>query len=144
MKRLRVETDNPWEREFGYARCVRSGSFIAVSGTVASGPDGTPVSPDPYVQTTAIFQKISEALSRAASGLVDIVRLRVYYVDPAIADPFLRAFRETFPTGGPALTAVRTAGLFAEGFHLEVEAEAISTDARDEERRQAEWDEPSD
>jgi enamine deaminase RidA (YjgF/YER057c/UK114 family) len=144
MNRIRIETENPWEKAFGYARVVRAGSFLAVSGTVASDPDGKPVGSDPYEQTKAILKLIDEALSRAGSSLCDVVRLRVYYVDPAVSEPFFRAFKEAFPDGGPALTTVRTAGLVADTFHLEIEADAVVSDPREEERRQREWDEPSD
>ncbi|MCC6130634.1 MAG: RidA family protein [Acidobacteria bacterium] len=144
MTRFRIETESPWEKEFGYARLVRRGEFIAVSGTVASGPDGRPVSSDPCGQTRAILKTLGEVLARADSGLADVVRLRVYYVDPAIAEPFFRAFREAFPAGGPALTAVRVAGLFSDDFHLEIEAEAVARVGREPERPRQEWDEPSD
>lgn len=125
MRRERIVTDNPWERHFGYARAVRAGSFVAISGTVAAGSDGRAVGAGAYEQTTEILRRIERTLERADGALSDVVRLRVYFADASVADGFTRALGEAFPSGAPALTAVRVAALVAPEFLLEIEAEAI-------------------
>lgn len=129
MQRERIVTDNPWERHYGYARAVRAGSFVAVSGTVAAGGDGRASGADAYEQATEIFTRIARTLERVDGGLADVVRLRVYYAEPSVADGFTRALNEAFPEGAPALTAVRVPALVAPEFLLEIEAEAILSHA---------------
>lgn len=125
MKKQRIETANPWEKRFGYARAVRAGSFVAVSGTVAADDLGRPLASDPYGQTVAILERIQSALAKAGGSLADVVRLRVLFVDSAIAPGFLEALKAAFPNGAPALTAIRVAALVTPDFLLEIEAEAI-------------------
>lgn len=135
MQRERIVTDNPWERHYGYARAVRAGSFVAVSGTVAAGSDGRASGTDAYTQATEIFARIERTLERVDGGLADVVRLRVYFADPSVAEGFTRALTEAFPGGAPALTAVRVPALVAPEFLLEIEAEAILSHAAPADRR---------
>jgi len=143
--RLRIETDNPWERTFGYARAIRVGGFVAVSGLVASRPDGSAIGDTPYEQTAAILGKLKDVLGKTGAGLSDVVRLRVLYTDTGIAEGFLRALSEAFPDGAPTLTAVRVAGLVSPEFQLEIEADAIVDAGRTRERDEIpDWDEEAD
>ncbi|KAA0255083.1 RidA family protein [Acidobacteria bacterium ACD] len=147
MRRTRVETDSPWERRFGYARAVRAGSFVAVSGTVAADGAGLPLARDPYGQAAAVFRKIGEALGRVGGSLSDVVRLRVHYVSPDVASGFLEALNEAFPAGAPALTTVRVAELVGPEYLLEVEADAVLEEAAAPARREERppgWDQGED
>lgn len=128
--KLRITTETPWEREFGYARAIRSGDFIAVSGTVAAGADGRPECAGAYAQTVAVLRRIDDALRRAGGDLSDVVRLRLYYARTEIGNDFARGLREAFPKGAPALTAVCVASLVSEEFLVEIEADAIVTNGR--------------
>lgn len=121
----RVGSDTPWERRYGYARAVRSGPFVAVSGTVAADREGRAVAGDAYGQARAIFRRIAEALARLGADPSDVVRLRVHFAEGDVAEGFDRALREAFPAGAPALTTVRVAALAAPEFLLEVEADAV-------------------
>jgi enamine deaminase RidA (YjgF/YER057c/UK114 family) len=129
MRSKRVSSDTPWEKSFGYARAVRRGNVVAVSGTVASDDAGAPVGRDAYAQTRAILIRIARALGDSGATFADVVRLRVYYADPGIAEGVLRALAEDFPDGLPALTTVRVTGLVAPEFLLEIEADAVVAEA---------------
>jgi enamine deaminase RidA (YjgF/YER057c/UK114 family) len=142
----RISSESPWERRHGYARAVRRGGFIAVSGTVACGRDGEPAASDSYGQTRAILAEIGRALREAGASLSDVVRLRVLYVDPSVESGFSDALKEVFPDGAPALTTARVAGLVSEAYLLEIEADAfvpeLSARARDADLPP--WDERAD
>ena len=57
---------------------VRTGPFIDVSGTTASGPDGNIVGiDDPYAQTRQILANISKALAAVGAGPEHVVRTRI-------------------------------------------------------------------
>lgn len=147
MRRTRVESGSPWERRFGYARAVRAGALVAVSGTVAADEAGLPLARDPYGQAAAIFGKIDQALAKAGSSLADVVRLRVAYTNPDVAPGFLEALTEAFPGGVPALTTLHVVSLAGPEFLLEVEADAVADDAaapRDRRDDRAPWTESSD
>lgn len=141
MKRSRVETGTPWEAEIGYARAVRIGDTIAVSGTVAAGPDGHATADDAYGQAREIFRILDGVLRRLGSRLTNVLRLRVHYADPAIGPGFTRALKEAFPDGAPALTGLRVTGLVEPEFLLEVEADAVAGEWQSEAPPEPEWDE---
>ena len=140
----RSSSDTPWERQLGYARAVRCGHAIAVSGTVGATPDGRPAAPDALGQARRVFEVIGEALRRLGSDLGHVLRLRVYYADPGIGAGFAQALAEVYPDGAPALTGVRVAALVDPAFLLEIEADAVLAEAERGAARPPEWDEPVD
>jgi enamine deaminase RidA (YjgF/YER057c/UK114 family) len=145
LKHLRFTTDTPGERRFHYARAVRAGTFIAVSATAAADAQGRPTAPDAYGQTLWILRSIDETLQKAGSRLADVVRLRVHYADPEVADDFGRALAESFPDGAPALSTLRVVALHSPQFHLEIEADAVVAEPRTrDKRRDLEGDEQAD
>ena len=55
-----------WEARIGYARAIRVGDTIHVSGTLGIGPDGRP--PDgAYAQAVAELERIGGALEALGS-----------------------------------------------------------------------------
>lgn len=144
MRLLRVSTGTRWEKEIGYARAVRAGQLIAVSGTVAADSDGRPLAADAYGQAQAIFRVLDVTLRRLDSRLDQVLRLRVYYADPEIGSGFTRALSEAFPEGAPAVTGVRVTGLVEPVFLLEIEADAVAGEWRQEAEEPPAWDEPVD
>jgi enamine deaminase RidA (YjgF/YER057c/UK114 family) len=139
-----VVTATPWEVEVGYARAVRIGDRIAVSGTVAAGEDGHATAADAYGQAREIFRILDGVLRRLGGRLDSVLRLRVPDVVPRVGPGFTRALKEAFPEGAPALTGLRVTGLVEAEFLLEVEADAVAGEWESEAPPLPEWDEDVD
>ena len=69
-----------WEARIGYARAIRVGDTIHVSGTLGVGPDGSPPA-GAYAQSVAALERIGGALEALGSSLADVVRTRMFVVD---------------------------------------------------------------
>lgn len=124
-KRQSVGSGTTWEKLAGYARAVRVGDRILVSGTTATGPDGGVVGlGDPAAQTHYILDKIETAVSQLGGTLNDIVRTRIYLKNIDDWEPVARAHGERFGNILPANTLVE-AKLVGDDYLVEIEAEAV-------------------
>jgi len=119
-----VGTGTPWEALAGYARAVRVGSRVLVSGTTATGPDGVVGAGDAAAQTRYILDRIEAALRQLGASLRDVVRTRVYVRDIADWEAVARVHGERFGEIRPANTLVQ-AQLVGEAYLVEIEAEAM-------------------
>jgi enamine deaminase RidA (YjgF/YER057c/UK114 family) len=105
--RKRVEADRPWAKVMGYARAVRVGNLVEVSGTAAAAPDGTILSPgDVEGQTRAALATIGDALGELGASFGDVVRTRVLLADASRWEDAARAHGEVFRDVRPANTTV--------------------------------------
>lgn len=125
MTRTNYSSGYPLEEEYGYARAVRVGSQVFVSGTTARGQhlDG-----DAYTQMMAAIATVAAALGEAGAELRHVVRTVVYVVDMADVHHIARAHGETFSASRPASTLVQVAALTPASARVEIEVTAVVHD----------------
>ena len=125
MTRQIVDTGTRWEEMAGYARAVRVGDRVLVSGTTATDSAGQLVgAQDAAAQARFIFDKIGRALSQLGATMNDVVRTRVYVRNIADWEGVARVHGEIFREVRPANTLVQ-ALLVGEEYLVEIEAEAV-------------------
>jgi enamine deaminase RidA (YjgF/YER057c/UK114 family) len=127
-KRMRkqVEANRPWAKVMGYARAVRVGNVVEVSGTAAAAPDGTVLSPgDVEGQTRAALATIGEALGELGASFGDVVRTRVLLADASRWEDAARAHGEVFRDVRPANTTVGGLEFIDPAILVEVEVSAV-------------------
>jgi len=123
--RHNVGSGSPWESEVGYARAVRVGDVVYVSGTTAVR-DGVVQAPgDPYGQARVALEVIAAALADCGAALTDVVRTRIYVTDIAHWAEVGRAHGEVFGDVRPAATMVQVVALIEPELLVEIEADAV-------------------
>jgi enamine deaminase RidA (YjgF/YER057c/UK114 family) len=118
------------ESAAAYSRAVRSGPFIAVSGTAATGPDGRALHEnDTYGQTRECFDRALAALAALGAGIDDVMRTRILLAPDADPAGAIRVHKDLFEGREPANTTFYVAGFIPEGVLVEVELDAFSTES---------------
>ena len=129
-ERRRISSGGPWEAAAGYSRAIVAGDQCFVSGTTDAGPDGRAQHPaDAGGQTRAAFGIVEGALREAGFDLADVVRTRMYIVDPADIPAVTGVHGELFGAVRPAATLVVVARLIDQSLLVEVEADAVRAPA---------------
>jgi enamine deaminase RidA (YjgF/YER057c/UK114 family) len=119
-----VSSGSPYEATIGFSRAVRVCDRVVVSGTAPIMPDGS-VDPDPAAQAHRCFEIIARALAEAGATVPDVVRTRMYLVDPADAAAIGTVHGSVFGDVRPASTMIVVAALLDPRWKVEVEVEAI-------------------
>lgn len=114
----------------GYARAVRVGRVVSVSGTTATDERGAIVGPDdPYAQTMQALRNIERALRAAGASPRDVARTRIYVTDISQWEAVGRAHGEVFREVRPATTMIEVSRLIDPAMLVEIEAEAVIAEA---------------
>jgi enamine deaminase RidA (YjgF/YER057c/UK114 family) len=123
MERRLIQGHSPLEPVFGFSRAVVSGRHVHVAGTAPIPRDGEPPE-GAYEQMRLCLEIVGEALGKAGARFEDVVRTRMYIVDPADWEEVARAHGEVFGEIRPAATAVVTS-LLDPRWKVELEADAV-------------------
>jgi enamine deaminase RidA (YjgF/YER057c/UK114 family) len=124
MERRYASSGSPFEEPIGFSRAIRVGDRVLVSGTGPVWPDGS-CDPDPGAQLRRCVEIVAAALGDVGASLQDVVRTRMYLVDPGEWEPVGRAHGEAFGAIRPAATMVVVKELLDERWRVEIEAEAV-------------------
>lgn len=122
--RQRAESGSIWEEKAGFARALRTGKRITVSGTTATAPCGQDIClGDAKGQAIYILDKISAAIGSLGGSLDDVVRTRIYLRNEADWEAVSAVHARYFADVRPANTLI--AGITLIGpYDVEIEAEA--------------------
>lgn len=122
--RQTASSGSKWEPVMGYSRAVRSGQFIAVTGTVGVNGDGT------HSRSLADQTRRSLAIVRAAieslGGRIEhVIRTRMYVTDISKWEQVAEVHGAVFAEIRPATTIVEVAKLIDSEAQIEIEADAV-------------------
>ena len=123
-----VTSGRKWERIVGYARAVRVGPVIEISGCAPTADDGSTVGDNVYEQTRQCLRVIGEALAGVGAGFDDVTRTRIFTTVPRRWREIGRAHGEVFGAIKPVTTLIGVRGFLDPKWLVEVEASAYRVD----------------
>ena len=122
--RQTASSGSKWEPIMGYSRAVRSGNFIAVTGTVGVNADGT-YSPSLGDQTQRSLDIILAALASLGAKPEHVIRTRMYVTDVSKWEEVARVHGAVFGEIRPATSILEVKKLIDKDAQIEIEADAV-------------------
>jgi enamine deaminase RidA (YjgF/YER057c/UK114 family) len=122
--RRTASSGSKWEPVMGYSRAVRSGNFIAVTGTVGINADGT-YSPSLGDQTRRSLQIVRAAIEALGGRIEHVIRTRMFVTDVSKWEEVARVHGEVFADIRPATSILEVAKLIDADAQIEIEADAV-------------------
>jgi enamine deaminase RidA (YjgF/YER057c/UK114 family) len=116
---------SPWEPIVGYARAVKIGNVIEISGTTATVNGEVVGKDDVYIQTKTILQKFEKVLSELGASMNDVVRTRIFCTDISQWEKIGKAHGEFFSEIKPTTGMYQISKLISDDLLVEIEATAI-------------------
>ena len=122
--RQTASSGSKWEPLMGYSRAVRSGPFIAVTGTVGVNADGS------YSKSLGDQARRSLLIVRAAvealgGKMEQVIRTRMFVTDVSKWEEVARVHGEVFGEIRPATSIVEVTKLIDAEAQIEIEADAV-------------------
>lgn len=116
---------SPWEPIIGYARAVKIGNTIEISGTTATVNGEVVGKDDVYVQTKTILEKFEKVLQDLGASMNDVVRTRIFCTDISQWEKIGKAHGEFFSEIKPSTGLYQISKLISDELLVEIEATAI-------------------
>ena len=123
-ERRNYSSGPPFEPLIGFSRSVRVGDHVYVSGTGPIWEDGS-FDADPAAQTRRCLEIVVEALAELGARPEDVVRTRIYLLDPADIDAVGPVHAAVFGDVRPAATAIAVTAFLDPRWRVEIEADAL-------------------
>jgi Putative translation initiation inhibitor, yjgF family len=124
-----VTTGRKWERIVGYARAVRVGPVVEISGCAPTAADGRTIGEgNLYEQTRQCLRVVGEALASVGAGFDDVTRTRIYTTVPRRWREIGKAHGEVFGAIKPVTSLIGIRGLLDPRWLVEIEASAYRVD----------------
>jgi isochorismate pyruvate lyase len=122
----RVFTNTPWEKSISYCRAIKSGPFVAISGTT-SIKEGEVIAPgDAYAQTMQCLEIIDESLAKFGLDRSAVIRTRMFVTDITKWEEYGKAHGQFFRDYPPTTSMYEVSALISMDLMIEIEADAIS------------------
>ena len=123
--RKNITGGSPYEPIIGFSRAVRVGNAVHLAGTGPVGADNE----DAAGQTRRIFEIAQRALAEAGATFNDVARTRMFLTHAEDWEAVGRVHGEYFGAIRPAATMVVVAALLNPNWRIEMEFEALISDA---------------
>lgn len=119
-----ASSGSKWEPIMGYSRAVRSGNFIAVTGSVGINADGT-YSKSVGDQARRSLKIIRAAIEALGGRMDQVIRTRMFVTDVSKWEEVARVHGEIFAEIRPATSILEVAKLIDADAQIEIEADAV-------------------